>query len=86
MTRAPAELAEREGAVLAAGRRAASAGHPWSLSPAALRAAPAPERLVLPSPNGSAIAAAAPPGVTVVAACLRNATAVGRWGRGGRRR
>jgi 2-phosphosulfolactate phosphatase len=73
------ELAEREGAVLAVGRRAASAGHPWSLSPAALRAAPAPERLVLPSPNGSAIAAAAPPGVTVVAACLRNATAVGRW-------
>src|SRR5437763_1493771 len=64
---------------LAAGRRSASAGHPWSLSPAALRAAPAPERLVLPSPNGSAIAAAAPPGVTVVAACLRNATAVGRW-------
>ena len=68
-----------------AGRRGARhrppCGHarpPWSLSPAALRAAPAPARLVLPSPNGSAIAAAAPPGVTVVAGCLRNATAVGR--------
>ena len=73
------ELAEREGAVLAAGRRAATPEHPWSLSPAALRAAPAPARLVLPSPNGSAIAAASPRGVTVVAACLRNATAVGRW-------
>jgi 2-phosphosulfolactate phosphatase len=73
------ELAEREGAVLAAGRRAATPEHPWSLSPAALRAAPAPARLVLPSPNGSAIAAAAPPRVTVVAACLRNAPAVGRW-------
>ena len=72
------ELAERVGAVLATGRRAATPDHPWSLSPAALRAAPAPARLVLPSPNGSAIAAAAPPGVTVVAGCLRNATAVGR--------
>ena len=77
-TGALGELAERVGAVLATGRRAATPDHPWSLSPAALRAAPAPARLVLPSPNGSAIAAAAPPGVTVVAGCLRNATAVGR--------
>ena len=37
-------------------------------------------RLVLPSPNGSAIAAAARnEAVTVVAGCLRNAAAVGRW-------
>jgi 2-phosphosulfolactate phosphatase len=42
-----------------------------------LRKAPAPERLVLPSPNGSAIAATAD-GV-VVAACLRNASAVAEW-------
>jgi 2-phosphosulfolactate phosphatase len=51
---------------------------PWSLSPAALRAAPFTERLVLPSPNGSAIAAAAQ-GLPVVAASLRNAAAVARW-------
>jgi 2-phosphosulfolactate phosphatase len=55
-----------------------SASHPWSLSPAALLAAPAPGRLVLPSPNGSAIAAAAAAG-HILAGCLRNATAVARW-------
>lgn len=71
-------LARDAGARLAVGRRAVTPEHPWSLSPAALRAAPAPERLVLPSPNGSAIAAAAGAG-TVVAACLRNASAVARW-------
>lgn len=70
-------LAQQVGAVLAVGRREATAEHPWSLSPAALRTAAAPERLVLPSPNGSAIAAAAQ-GV-VVASCLRNAGAVASW-------
>ncbi len=70
-------LARDAGAVLAVGRRETTPEHPWSLSPAALRAAPAPPRLVLPSPNGSAIAAAAR-GV-VVAACLRNAGAVAAW-------
>ncbi|MDQ2755212.1 MAG: hypothetical protein M3Y71_01400, partial [Actinomycetota bacterium] len=50
------ELAAREDAVLAVGRREVSDTHPWSLSPAGLRAAPAVPRLVLPSPNGSAIA------------------------------
>lgn len=54
--------------------------HPWSLSPAALRTAPVVTDLVLPSPNGSAISAAASAtGLPVVAACLRNARAVGRW-------
>lgn len=72
-----ADLAGRVDAVLAVGRREVTQEHPWSLSPAALRAAPAPERLVLPSPNGSAIAAAAA-GV-VIAACLRNSSAVGSW-------
>ncbi|HEY3198925.1 MAG TPA: 2-phosphosulfolactate phosphatase, partial [Actinomycetes bacterium] len=53
---------------------------PWSLSPDALRHAPPAERLVLPSPNGSAIsAAAAHEGVAVVASCLRDGRAVGRW-------
>ncbi|MEU8897240.1 2-phosphosulfolactate phosphatase [Nocardia sp. NPDC048505] len=65
-------------AELAVGRTAATARQPWSLSPAALRAAPAPERLVLPSPNGSAIAAAVA-GTPVLAACLRNAAAVADW-------
>ncbi|MER5638464.1 2-phosphosulfolactate phosphatase [Kitasatospora sp. NPDC002227] len=71
-------FARERGAELAVGRRAADGAAPWSLSPAALRRAPFTPRLVLPSPNGSAIAAAAD-GAVVVAACLRNATAVGRW-------
>ncbi|MEU7218338.1 2-phosphosulfolactate phosphatase [Nocardia iowensis] len=75
---AAAEFAAEADAVLAVGRRAVSADQPWSLSPAALRRAPATPRLVLPSPNGSAISAAVN-GVPVVAACLRNATAVARW-------
>lgn len=72
-----AELARELGAALAVGRREVSDESPWSLSPAALLRAEPPERLVLPSPNGSAIAAAA--GGLVVAASLRNATAVARW-------
>ena len=73
-----AEFARQNQAQLAVGRRAASAGSPWSLSPAALRCAPFTPRLVLPSPNGSAISSAAASGpATVVAACLRNARAAG---------
>src|SRR5690242_12636600 len=53
------QLADSTGAVLAVGRGDVTAARPWSLSPAALRAAPAVPELVLPSPNGSAIAAAA---------------------------
>ncbi|QES09477.1 hypothetical protein DEJ44_30150 [Streptomyces venezuelae] len=68
---------ERE-AVLAVGRSEATGTHPWTLSPAALRAAPAPDRLVLPSPNGSTLAAEAGD-ATVVAASLRNHSAVARW-------
>ncbi|MGO4422472.1 2-phosphosulfolactate phosphatase [Streptomyces sp. MCAF7] len=71
-------FARDRAAELAVGRRAATAASPWSLSPAVLRRAPFTPRLVLPSPNGSAISAAAG-GSTVVAGCLRNATAVGRW-------
>lgn len=65
-------------AELAVGRREVTSRTPWSLSPAALRTAPFTPRLVLPSPNGSAISAAAGE-ATLVAGCLRNATAVGRW-------
>lgn len=75
-----AEYARRVGAVAAVGRRQTTPEHPWSLSPAALRSAPAVAELVLPSPNGSAIcAAASATGLPVVAACLRNAAAVGGW-------
>ncbi|MDX3235721.1 2-phosphosulfolactate phosphatase [Streptomyces sp. ME03-5709C] len=74
-----AAYARRVGARLAVGRREVTGRSPWSLSPAALRRAPFTPRLVLPSPNGSAIAAAAGESVTVVAASLRNATAVGAW-------
>lgn len=64
-------------AVLAVRRREASAERPWSLSPAALASAPHVPRLVLPSPNGSAIASRATGGV--VAGCLRNASASASW-------
>ncbi|MGW6569594.1 2-phosphosulfolactate phosphatase [Streptomyces sp. NPDC054975] len=73
-----ARYAADRGAALAVGRSEASPTTPWTLSPAALRAAPPTERLVLPSPNGSTIAAGAGE-ATVVAASLRNRTAVARW-------
>ena len=71
------ELANETGAHLAVGRAEVTPESPWSLSPASLRSGQLPARLVLPSPNGSAIAAAST--VIVVAACLRNARAVGAW-------
>ncbi|MEV4809484.1 2-phosphosulfolactate phosphatase [Micromonospora avicenniae] len=75
-----AEYASRIGATVAVGRRQTNPEQPWSLSPAALSTAPVVADLVLPSPNGSAISAAASAtGLPVVAACLRNARAVGRW-------
>jgi 2-phosphosulfolactate phosphatase len=65
-------------AALAVPRHQARPDQPWSLSPASLLSGPLPARLVLPSPNGSAIAAAAA-SRHVLAGCLRNATAVARW-------
>lgn len=69
-----ADFAAEHGAVLA-GRRGRSG---YTLSPVSLRAIPAGTRLVLPSPNGSALSVlAAELGVTrVYAGCLRNAGAV----------
>lgn len=69
-----AEFAREQGAELA------SAEGPWSLSPVTLAAIPSGTRLVLPSPNGSALAfAAVEAGArTVIAGCLRNAGAVAR--------
>jgi 2-phosphosulfolactate phosphatase len=80
-------LARDIGAVLA-GNRGSHEG--MTLSPASLLDIGQDDRLVLPSPNGSAIAYAAVNGgvtavnggVIVVAGCLRNARAVGRWLRG----
>jgi len=71
------QFAARRDAELAVDRRATSPERPWSLSPAAIFRAPPARRLVLPSPNGSTIAAAS--SGTVVAASLRNAAAVARW-------
>jgi phosphosulfolactate phosphohydrolase-like enzyme len=54
----------------------------WGLSPAVLRRAPFTPRLAVPSPNGSAIAAATatPSSPTdIFAASLRNVTATSRW-------
>jgi 2-phosphosulfolactate phosphatase len=74
--RAAAYARARE-AVLAVGR---SARRGISLSPASVLAATGVERLVLPSPNGSAISLGlADLGVSVVGASLRNASAVARW-------
>lgn len=51
-----------------------------SLSPVSLLALDAGDRVVLPSPNGSTCAAiASARGATVIAGCLRNASAIGRW-------
>lgn len=82
-SRAAAYAVERD-AVLAVGRLEARHGQAGvSLSPASLAATgpgEAVERLVLPSPNGSAISfALAGAGCTVVGASLRNAGAVGAW-------
>ena len=74
---AAAVYARQSGARPAVARRAVTPDNPWSLSPAHPRHAPFVARLVLPSPNGAAIATAVPPGVRVVAVCLRNITAVG---------
>jgi len=74
--RAVAYAAARD-AVLAQGRSARTG---VSLSPVSVRAATGVERLVLPSPNGSAISfTLAAAGATVVGASLRNRSAVARW-------
>lgn len=72
-----AALAEAEGERLAPKDRSSA----FSLSPAALRNVPPEARMVLPSRNGSTIAAAAREAgySTIVAACLRNAAAVAWW-------
>ncbi|MFE4466446.1 2-phosphosulfolactate phosphatase [Oerskovia sp. NPDC056781] len=71
-----ADHAARHGATLAHARSERDV----SLSPTSLRHAPGLARVVLPSPNGSTISLSlAEDGVAVVAACLRNAKAVGAY-------
>ncbi|MFE3445041.1 2-phosphosulfolactate phosphatase [Nocardia sp. NPDC059180] len=77
------KFAAMNNAVLAVGRLEAtkrgSVPAP-SLSPAGLLACELIPRLVLPSPNGSAIAEALrATGSTIAAGCLRNASAVAEW-------
>lgn len=76
---APHYAAEHD-AVLAVGRLEGRAAKGVSLSPSAMAAVEGVERVVLPSPNGSAICfGLAETGLTVVGACLRNRSAVARW-------
>lgn len=74
---------EEPGALVAVNRRRMDDAHPWSLSPVSLRALSGGSRLFLPSPNGSTLSAEADAlGCrTVLAGCLRNASAVGELAR-----
>jgi 2-phosphosulfolactate phosphatase len=68
------------GAVLARPRSATRLGGGVSLSPGSIRAAHGVSDLVLPSPNGSTISTLlADAGAEVVAASLRNRSAVAEW-------
>ena len=74
-----ARFAAEQDAVLAVGRSQAGPGE-VSLSPDSLRAAAPIPRLVLPSPNGSTIAARlAGTGAEVIGVGLRNQAATARW-------
>jgi len=73
-------FADGLGATLARGRSETRVDGGVSLSPASIRAAGPIADLVLPSPNGSTTTAVlADAGAAVVAASLRNRTAVGAW-------
>src|SRR5262245_31373347 len=77
---ASAEAFARErGALLAVPRDRTTPEQPYSLSPVSLQMLEPGARIVLPSPNGSTLTTiAADSGATVIAGCLRNATAVGQ--------
>jgi len=72
--------AEERGAIVAERTTSTAPGPPWSLSPASLASLPDGQRLVLPSPNGSALCSGAVEAGAraVFAGCLRNASAVAR--------
>jgi 2-phosphosulfolactate phosphatase len=74
-----AEVAQLHEATLAMGRSQAGPGQ-VSLSPETILRSSGIERLVLPSPNGSTVAArVAASGATVVGVSLRNASAAAAW-------
>lgn len=76
-----AAFASAHDAVLAVGRleaRTSGLATAVSLSPARMLEVSGVDRIVLPSPNGSTISFALAERSTVVAGCLRNATAVAR--------
>jgi len=74
------EAARRHGATLAVGRSRAVGPGQVSLSPGTILRSTGIERLVLPSPNGSTIAALlAATGVPVIGVSLRNAAAAAAW-------
>jgi 2-phosphosulfolactate phosphatase len=73
-------FADERGATLAVPRSRSRTDGGVSLSPSSIRAAGPVHHLVLPSPNGSTIAALlAGAGAQVVAASLRNRSAVAAW-------
>jgi len=75
-----AAYAEARDATLAVGRSVGERTGAVSLSPPSIARVEGVRRLVLPSPNGSTIAASlADTGTSVIAACLRNAGAVAAW-------
>jgi 2-phosphosulfolactate phosphatase len=74
-TRAATEEAHRLGAEIAGPR--GSESHRYSLSPASLISIAPATRLILPSPNGSAISAVGR-SVPILTGCLRNARAVAK--------
>jgi|SRR5208282_3384313 len=77
--RASPELAKPAGAVTTVRRSAMSHRSPFSLSPRSMIHARRGMKLVVSSPNGAHVClAAAESGATVIAGCLRNATAVAK--------
>jgi 2-phosphosulfolactate phosphatase len=74
-------LAGQLGAIRAVSRKARSISEPYSLSPDSLVGLPAGARLILPSPNGATLIACAEQfgKATVIAGCLRNASAIGAY-------
>lgn len=72
-------FANEVGALLAGLKENATADNPFSLSPVSMASATARTKIVLPSPNGAEVSLAADAaGATVLAGCLRNASAVAR--------
>jgi 2-phosphosulfolactate phosphatase len=72
-----ADYAREKDAVLAVARGQEDDKHPYSLSPQSMTKAKSGARIVLPSPNGATLSTvAARYDATVLAGCLRNASAV----------